>query len=249
MDENRPSLDRRAFLTRGAAALGSGILAGCGLEPTAPATANRDAGSADHLYLYADESGTPGTGDPYVIGVLSTADPERHRIAIADLRRAHGYRRELRYASTDRLKVPFARDLIRHFVEDDDLRLVAKWGGGPAAAPGRTAADAYADVLAEVDGRGARSTTLRIEPRPGRAGLPASVESAARAPTRVRTADLERDDLAQLTGFLVGSVYGDLTGTRDRVKRELIRALRTGLGVRSLASGVSIENSCLLLGF
>lgn len=249
MDDDRTSLDRRSFLTRGAAVLGSGLLAGCGLEPTAPDAAGSRDSSVDRLHLYADESGTPGTGEVYVVGVLSAAEPERHRIAVADLRRAHSYRCRLEYRSTDRLKVPFARALIRYFVEDDDLRLVARFGGGPAANPEWTAADAYADAITRVDGRGAGTVTLRVEPRPGRDGFDEAVRSAAEAPTRVSVADTRRDDLAQLTGFLTGSVYGDLTGTGASVKRELIRELRSALGVVSLASGVSVENTCRILGF
>ncbi len=53
--------------------------------------------------------------------MLSTTDPARHVRAIAALRRETSYTRPLLYASTDKLKVPFALAMIDHLAASDDI--------------------------------------------------------------------------------------------------------------------------------
>ena len=54
-------------------------------------------------------------------GVLSTTNTARHVQAIASLRRQTGYVRPLLYASTDKLKLPFALGLIDHLAASGDI--------------------------------------------------------------------------------------------------------------------------------
>lgn len=54
-------------------------------------------------------------------GVLMTANPTRHVDVIAGLRQQTGYNRPLLYASTDRLKMPFALAVIDHLSASNDI--------------------------------------------------------------------------------------------------------------------------------
>src|SRR5664279_3080012 len=61
------------------------------------------------------------TSGRMLAGVLSTTDPARHVLAIAALRRETGFGRPLLYASTDKLKLPFALGLIDHLAASGDI--------------------------------------------------------------------------------------------------------------------------------
>jgi hypothetical protein len=78
---------------------------------SAPALAR----AAPPLWRYRATSGR------VLAGVLSTTNPARHLQAIAALRSATGYMRPLLYASTDKLKMPFALGLIEHLANSDDI--------------------------------------------------------------------------------------------------------------------------------
>jgi len=62
-----------------------------------------------------------GASGRMLAGVLSTTDPARHVQAIAALRRETGFGRPLLYASTDKLKLPFALGLIDHLAASGDI--------------------------------------------------------------------------------------------------------------------------------
>jgi hypothetical protein len=61
------------------------------------------------------------TSGRMLAGVLGTSDPARHVAAIAALRHRTGFTRPLLYASTDRLKLPFALAVVDHLAASDDI--------------------------------------------------------------------------------------------------------------------------------
>jgi hypothetical protein len=87
------------------------FVAGAGALLAAPALAK----AATPVWTYR------GTSGRVLVGWLTTTDPERHELAIAALRTETGYRRPLSYASTDRLKLPFALAVIDHLAASDDM--------------------------------------------------------------------------------------------------------------------------------
>jgi hypothetical protein len=62
-----------------------------------------------------------------MIGWLTTTDPDTHEAALKALRAATGYTRRLTYASTDRLKLPYAMAAIGHLARAEDLAFATEW--------------------------------------------------------------------------------------------------------------------------
>lgn len=74
------------------------------------------------LYLYGDESNTPGADQVWAIGFLFSANPKLHMDAIQQIRKDTGYEtRELKYSSTDYSQILCAIRLIDYFASCDDL--------------------------------------------------------------------------------------------------------------------------------
>lgn len=74
------------------------------------------------LYLYGDESNTPGVDEVWGVGFLFSANPSVHMKAIAKIRKECGYeKRELKYSSTDYSQILCAVRLIDYFLVAEDL--------------------------------------------------------------------------------------------------------------------------------
>lgn len=74
------------------------------------------------LYLYGDESNTPGADDIWAIGFVFSSNPKIHMDAIQKMRRECSYKtRELKYSSTDYSQILFAVRLVDYFLEAEDL--------------------------------------------------------------------------------------------------------------------------------
>ncbi len=74
------------------------------------------------LYLYGDESNTPGADKIWAIGLLFTTTPTVHMLAIEKIRKECSYEfRELKYASTDYSQILCAVRLIDYFLSARDL--------------------------------------------------------------------------------------------------------------------------------
>lgn len=87
------------------------FVAGVAAGLAAPALAH----AAAPVWTYRATSGR------MLAGTLRTTDPVRHIRAIAALRRETAYVRPLLYASTDKLKMPFALAVIDHLAASDDI--------------------------------------------------------------------------------------------------------------------------------
>lgn len=74
------------------------------------------------IYLYGDESNTPGADPIWAIGFLFTSSPTIHMNAIQKMRKECSYEyRELKYASTDYSQILFAVRFIDYFLTAIDL--------------------------------------------------------------------------------------------------------------------------------
>ncbi len=74
------------------------------------------------LYLYGDESNTPGADEVWAVGFLFSINPKIHMEFIQKLRRECSYlTRELKYSSTDYSQILFAVRLIDYFLNTNDL--------------------------------------------------------------------------------------------------------------------------------
>jgi hypothetical protein len=107
------SLTRRGFIVSAAAAVAAPA------EPLAPG-----------LYLYGAESFITSVPDaPFIVGLLLTHQPEEHIRAIRQIKQRIGYRGILRYHSSDRGKISFARELLHYFIRFPDPGDLRFFGG------------------------------------------------------------------------------------------------------------------------
>ena len=74
------------------------------------------------LYLYGDESNTPGADPIWAIGFLFSIDPSVHMVQIQKIRKECNYEfREFKYSSTDYSQILCAMRLIDYFLQARDL--------------------------------------------------------------------------------------------------------------------------------
>jgi len=74
------------------------------------------------LYLYGDESNTPGADKIWAVGFLFSKDPSIHMQAIQKMRKDYSYEfRELKYSSTDYSQILFAIKFLDYFLDTSDL--------------------------------------------------------------------------------------------------------------------------------
>ena len=74
------------------------------------------------IYLYGDESNTPGADLIWGIGFLFSVDPSKHLVSIRKIRKECGYEnRELKFSSTDYSQILVAMRLFDYFLSADDL--------------------------------------------------------------------------------------------------------------------------------
>lgn len=74
------------------------------------------------IYLYGDESNTPGADPIWAIGFLFTSNPKAHMEAVQNIRKECSYEyRELKYASTDYSQILFAVRFIDYFLTAKNL--------------------------------------------------------------------------------------------------------------------------------
>jgi hypothetical protein len=81
------------------------------------------------VYVFSDEGGDFKERPCFLVGMLITSDHVRIEAEITKRRQAAGYAdRELKYSTTDRLKVDFGRSVIDLFVETvgHDFRCIVK---------------------------------------------------------------------------------------------------------------------------
>src|SRR3989344_4954082 len=74
------------------------------------------------LYLYGDESNTPGADKVWAVGFLFTTSPDVKMREVQKIRKVCGYDyRELKYSSTDYSQILYAIRLVDYFFNVDDL--------------------------------------------------------------------------------------------------------------------------------
>lgn len=74
------------------------------------------------IYLFGDESNTPGADSIWGIGFLFSTNPTKHIEDIRNIRKECGYEnRELKFSSTDYSQILVAIRLVDYFLSADDL--------------------------------------------------------------------------------------------------------------------------------
>ena len=254
MTSSSDGWDRRRFLIRTAALLGAAVTVGCDQTTLAPVLkSSQGGGSLDPaapgtIDAFGNESGLFLGRDPFVVGFLTTGQPDAHEKALADLRDAHHYYTELHYGSTDRFKQAYAEAALDHLFASDDLSFAAVAVGASRSAGGLDAAALYEKLLGSLTGSGAQ-VVLQIEHRFLAAAPDTALETRLEEISGVSVEFIASQDsnLLQLGDLLTGSIQGDLGRTAKgqsnprgkapggNVKDRLIASLKRRLNVQRLS--------------
>jgi len=189
-------------------------------------------------YLFGDESGDFKTKPYFVIGLIKTKNPGFFETEIKALREKHGFKFEIKYSSTNRLKAPLCKDLVDLFFESPGLefRSIVKSNlvhdlsyfreMGTSMRPrdlayNRTYREVIENNLVEEEDT---RVLVYIDDK-SRLKDDNLLEYLKREIPQLRDVqprDSKDLELLQLTDLLTGSIYGDLTGNNHPVKRNLI---------------------------
>lgn len=203
------------------------------------------------LHVYGDESGSLDHGYYFGLGLILTRDPGRHEVQMHNLRIKHGYRNELKYSSNDQHKLPYAKAVLDYFWSEPDLRFSGividtsqhdlgffdrQKGRGPRP---RDVAYAYRYrqlILRSTPQRDELVLILDDRTRANEDKLPEYLNANIPNLKSLQLVDSAKHQLVQMADLVIGSIYGDCTDVRSRVKREIISHLKSAAGVDSLTA-------------
>jgi hypothetical protein len=201
----------------------------------------------DITYIFGDESGDFKTKPYFAIGLLRTAEMAFFEREIKKLRRRFSFQFEVKYSSTNRLKVPFCKALIDLFFKSPTLqfRSIVKSNliydlsylkGSNLDIPVKDLAynKTYCEVI-ENNVMNDERVIVYID-RKSRVKADNLLEYLRKQIPQIRDVqprDSKDLELLQLADLLTGSIYGDLTGNNHPVKRELISYILKQLPVDS----------------
>lgn len=195
------------------------------------------------------ETGTRGWPD-YAVGVLVCADPPRRLSYLRTLRSQalfkpgkHGYLRPLRYSSTDRHRMDFARLAMRHFSQRPDMYISMVCAGTmhwPDTAIARDAVQTqmYERMLRQIRPTFRNHLKLHVIRRTRNGRDLALLNTAKVSVGFVQSIDQaghSNKDLMAVASLIVGSINAEQSRTiTDASKLQLRSALRSYLQVATL---------------
>ena len=203
-----------------------------------------------NLYVYGDESGNLGYTPYFLLGVAIVRNPEVHEREILRLRKRHGYLAELKYSNTDRRKLPFCRDLIDYLFDQPDFRFsgividcsvydVTHHDKFNSRIRPQDIAYNYRYkklILSSTPPNDQLIVLLDKRTRAKADNLPKYLENQIPNLKNLQVVDSRKHELVQVADVLTGSVYGDVTGVEQLIKRAVIDVLKDKLGVDSLTA-------------
>lgn len=196
-------------------------------------------------YIFGDESGDFKTKPYFTIGLVRTAEMDFFEGEIKELRRKFDFQFEVKYSSTNRLKIPFCKALIDLFFKSPTIQFrsivksnlvydLSYFKGSKLGIPVKDLAynKTYREVIennVEKDER----VIIYID-RKSRVKADNLLEYLKNQIPQIKDAqprDSKDLELLQLADLLIGSIYGDLTGNNHPVKRELISYILENLPI------------------
>jgi len=206
-------------------------------------------GPQEKTNIYIDESGHFGSRGLFVIGALVTTNTEQHLRRFLSIRDKNSYRLTLRYVSSDKHKVPYARELLDYFFAERDLRFCAY-----ALKPDKSAEWQWDPKVKEIEYHGLYRKLL-VQCTSKNADLSLNLKQRTTTGedqflydylkqkfTKISGLNVLRayqNDLMQFADLLVGSVAGE---PDCAVKQSLIKTLKQNLSVKSLSENSLINH-------
>jgi hypothetical protein len=211
-----------------------------------------------YSHVHVKESNfTLSAVSPSILGFLYTDSPARVEKDINRLRAIHHYRTRLTFRSTDKFKFDFAKDLIDYFFKEQSIvfysrvitdqvehnnsihdliyRLNYKKSILDLQQLNKTS-EYLLDFITYLPGRHHIDISQKV---PYKNFKTTKKELVSYLNKSLQTVHLKMEahnynNLSQLCDFLTGNIFGDQRGIENKMKRELLKYLKTKLGVKHL---------------
>ena len=224
---------RRQFMTWSAL---SALLGGFGISKA-------QGSSKQETFCYIDESGMPGTERPFVMGALQTLTPALHYADIKNIRKKHNYRLTLSYTSTDKNKIPYTKEILEYFCSKklSFVAYVVKPELNRTWPADKTVSEiayhhSYAKFIRKNWNRKS-NLSLYMEKRTTTGEdifLHNYLHQELGEKIKIKLLRDKDDDLMQLSDFLTGCVYAEITRPINEIKQTLLKDLKIKIGVKNL---------------
>lgn len=236
----KTDLKRRSFLGAGFLTVGTLLASPLNLKGTS------NSFLVKNQKIFLTESGNFGEDSQFVIGCISSDnDSANHEAAIQKYREENKYRNTLSYKSNDKFKVPFAKDIIKYFVETKELSFTAclvDFGKNPKMSPvekQKFRFECYQNLLAEKPFiKGDQAIAKSFTPFGPNGSF--TQEFTEKIGIDYKAINAYDSNLLQLSSLLTGCLLSEVVKVCEHpIKNELVKYLATSLNVSSL---IDIEN-------
>ncbi|MBM4402209.1 MAG: DUF3800 domain-containing protein [Candidatus Cloacimonetes bacterium] len=204
-------------------------------------------------YIFGDESGDFKTKPYFIIGFIRTETMDIFEKKIKELRQKYDFHFEIKYSSTNKLKIPLSKAIVDLFFNSTGLEfrsivksnLIFDLSYFRRSKIGIPAKDlAYNKTYREVIEHNTAKNERVIVYIDDKSRLKADnlLEYLKKQIPQVRDVQPRNSkdlQLLQLADLVTGSIYGDLTGNNHPVKRELISYILDYLPIKSFTEKMS----------
>jgi hypothetical protein len=205
--------------------------------------------SSKTLDVYIDESGKKGSVTPFVFGALVVDSTYSYK-RLDEIRTASKFRQVLHYNSSNHYKKLLAMPYLHEFFSNDKMyftsivfppRINKEWPSNRAQRASLYHHN-YSDFMKKINSRGVKLNVF-LEHR-STTGEDSSLKEFLEqnnSQIKVQFIREKESNCIQLSDLLTGSIFGDLSGVKDKTKVEIISDIRRKLRVRSLASPINFN--------
>jgi len=205
--------------------------------------------------VYIDESGNKGTNDPLVIGAL-VLDSNYNYQRLDKIREKAKFKQVLRYNSSNRYKKLLSVPFIKEFFTSEKMSFTSvvipaamntQW---PSNKMHRTSLyhHNYIEFIKLINKKGIRMNIfLEKRSTTGEDMYLKSFIEEHNFQVHVRFIKEKESNCLQLSDLFTGSVYGELTGVKNKAKAEIINDIKRHLNVSRIAKNINLNKGKFLV--
>ena len=208
----------------------------------------------NQVTLFIDESNDLSSNIPFSLGGIVVKSPEKVESELNRLRASSNFKCNLKYSSTNKYKIPFAKQAIDYFFNEPDIIYHARVISGTLNSrnPNYLALREniyFANYKEIVRTCGNDKQILQINLRnAGTDGnlankLQSYLQKSILGTYDVKFTKLNSSNICQLADLFTGSIFGDVTKIESPVKVELLNYLKGKLKVQKMAELYNKSNT------
>lgn len=206
-------------------------------------------------YIFGDESGDFKTKPYFLLGFLKTKNPDFFEEKISQLRGEFNFNFEIKYSSTNRLKIPLAKACLDLFFDSEEIEFkcivksnlifdLSFYRNNHLGIPPQDLAynKSYCEVIR--NNLGAEEKVIAYIDDKSRVKKDNLLEYLKREIPQildVQPRDSKDLNLLQLADLITGSIYGNLTGNNHPVKRELQEHILGKLPIGNFQENIGVS--------